>query len=108
MLHREVQGATKLTPSQWHQSWWPWWSKRCQRACLPESHMRRANRTSHSVDAPEPWNLRLRCFEDETSYALLLLWPKWSHATGGEKKDGDAAVAWRSAFGGLLSRLFPP
>lgn len=65
VLHKQVQGATKLTPSQWYQSWWPWWKKRCIRAGLPDSHIRRANKTNHSEEeVPGPWNLKLRCFED--------------------------------------------
>lgn len=110
VLHRQVQGATKLTPSQWYQSWWPWWVKRCTRAGLPESHMRRANRTNHSAEVPGPWNLKLRCFGDAcvSSFVLALLWPKWSHSLGADKKGGDAAMAWRSSFDGLLSKFFPP
>ena len=111
-LRNSTAGESSMTPSQWLESWWPWWTKflgRLQIAC-PE-HLRKASPKRNVREVPCPkTKLLFRVLPHPTAstFALLALMMRMSSKTTvgrSVRKDEKARLAMQSVLVGYFDLL---
>jgi len=97
----------RMSLSKWYQSWWPWWLKSLTKHGLHALRLRKAVPISDDEEA-DMKEYRVSSKVTMRTYALMLLWPRWSQASArcGKRKKGDVSDAWRSGLQRFVRRFF--